>query len=183
MTTHSRFELADQAAQDAFHRMPTEKSWGLFVQPANPEPANEEPGRFMWFDTKAALFAFLEEHCARWISLNASGADDADLERIYSATAQLIQRAERGESPLAEAVEEMSDWLYEFNTEVSWAGPYSELLTGPGEFPMEIRSWFRQALHDETVRPTRPEDGAPIRKEELLDFLQALEEFIAEKEG
>jgi len=170
------YELADAEAAKALKRLPTEKGWGLFTRPANPQPGVDEDGQFMWFDKKSDLSRFLQEHIVYWASLNC-GPTEEDLPKICEAAAVLVRRAEQGEVTLAEAMNELSDWLYEFNKEIAWAGSYLELLSSPEEFPVEVRSWFRQVVADETIREVRPEDGYPLRKEELPDFLQLLEDY------
>jgi hypothetical protein len=173
---HGPYELADEEASKALKRSPTEKGWGLFMQAANPQPGIDEAGQFLWFDTKSDLFDFLKQHAVYWASMS-SGATENDLPKICEAAAHLVQQAEKAEITLVEAMDELSDWLYEFNREFTWAGSYAELLTGEGEFPVEVRTWFRQVISDETIREAHPEDGYPLRKEELLDFLELLEEY------
>ncbi len=169
------FEQADEEATRAISRPPSEKSWGLYAQPANPEPATEEPGCFLWFDTREELRAFLDQHAVHWACLN-TRPEEEDLPRICEAASSLIRQVEASAIPLAEALQELNDWLYEFNMEFAWAGPYTELAGGEGEFPVEVRSWFRRLV---AQAPATPDDGRPLREEEALDFMQALEEYGA----
>ena len=166
------FEEADEAATMAMSHEVTESSWGLFIQPANPEPGLDERGQFLWFETQEELLGFLEQDCVYWVGMK--GGETEDLPRICEEASRLTEKIRAGNLSYVEAMEELSDWLYEFNREITWAGAFKELVIGPNEFPVEVRSWFRRVVEGESRRIVRPEDGVPLRKEEQDGFLDVL---------
>ncbi|MFH0879845.1 MAG: hypothetical protein V2A34_09045 [Lentisphaerota bacterium] len=175
MDTRGPFEEADVAATSALNTPVGEKSWGLFVQKANPEPGIDERGHFLWFENREELLEFMSRHLVRWISLG--GGEVEDLPKICDEAVTLVKKVTDRQVRLSAALEELSDWLYEFNMEITWAGSFQELLTGLDEFPMAVRSWFRRILDDEIRSEVRPEDSLPIRKDESENFQEALEHY------
>jgi len=182
-TQESRQEILNEANG----RDPREFRWGYFGR----DPfVLSGVGVFTWYASREDLLEALVE-------AEPSIHFEMDMPEFASAREALdaVRQAIAGRSDLPEEAREKANEILKGEAHIEWWGRLDDLVVRHGEFPREIRTWFRETRCDVNEEAVEERDGvetdevgdgesdrvhalhAPIQEAEMEDFVAALAEY------
>ncbi len=124
----------EAAFEQSFEKQPASSSWGFFAYDDAPGGVGGGAGNFSWFDSKEELFDFLKK-----FPLLAHSLENSDTERIAKAS-DLLSRTTADTLDLS-VIKELNI-INSGVEQIQWFGQLNELLSGEGEFPEGMRTFF-----------------------------------------
>lgn len=160
----------EEATQRGYERTALPDDYGLFSYlDIPPAMCGSGVGGFLWFSDREGMLAYVKDYLS-WDPTRVSRPEPIDVERARAAHGVLAAEARPDDAATLEAVNRALAGLHQ----ITWWGPFRELLGGDGEYVRQLRTDFRVCDADEEESP---QSGRPIGEGELDAFRLFLREY------
>jgi len=153
---------ADDAAEAATNREPTDNSWGMRLHDNPNFVLANDFTFFFWFETREALLDYVEQ---TMVLQGSEGATEEDLRAVCNAAAAVARKARESGAPIAAGT--TFDILGRTQT-VEWMGRFVDLLNGANALEIALRREFRDGDDEASDIAIEADE-----RDDFVDFLRS----------